>query len=88
MSRSLNYSTICNSKTLEEIQTKVTFWEDALENAIVRAYDKDSQQGRQKVESAELDKIESVLSVYQKALECKQGLGGVNIVSANFGGHN
>lgn len=88
MSKTLNYQTICNLKTLEQIQEKVTFWEDQLENATVRFYDKDSQQGRQKVEAADLEKIEGTLSVYMKALECKQGKGGVNIVAGNFGGHH
>lgn len=87
MSRTLNPKTICNIYTLEEIETEVTFWKDQLKNATVKMYDKDSTQGRQKVESADIDKIESTLSVWLKALECKKGLGGVNIVSANFGGH-
>ncbi len=88
MTKSLNYRTICNTKTLEQIQEKVTFWEDQLEGATVKSYDKDTTQGRQKVESADLAQIESILAVWTKALECKKGMGGVRIVSHNFGGHN
>jgi len=87
MSRSLNYQTICNIYTLEQIQTKVDGFLEALEGAVTKEYDKDTSQGRQKVESADMDKIESTLAVWMKALECKMGKGGVNIVSHNFGGH-
>jgi hypothetical protein len=81
----LNYQTLCNIYTLEQIQEKVTFYMDALEGAVVREYSKDTSQGRQQVESEEMKNIESVLAVWMKALECKKGLGGVNIVSHSFG---
>ena len=87
MSKSLNPQTLCNLYTLEEIQTKVTFYMDAMEGATVRLYDKDTTQGRQKVESEEIQRIESILQSWLKALECKKGMGGVRIVSNNFGGH-
>lgn len=87
MSRSLNPSTICNLYTEAEIKAKVDFYLEALEGATVREYRKDTSQGMQNVESEEMRQIESTLSVWMKALECKKGLGGVNIVSHNFGGH-
>lgn len=89
MSRSLNYLTLCKLYTLEQIEEKVNLYMEQLEQGTVKLYDKDSQQGRQKVESQDLDKIESVLSVWLKALECKKGLSsGTNIVSCNFGRHH
>ena len=87
MSRSLNPQTICNIYTQIQIQEKVDGFLEALEGAVTKEYDKDTSQGRQKVESADMDKIESVLSVWMKALELKKGLGGVRIISQNFGGH-
>jgi len=70
--------------TLNEIETKITFYTDALEGATVRSYAKDSSQGSQRVESAEIDKIESLLQVYLKAKEILSGLNGTQIVSHNF----
>lgn len=87
MSRPLNYMVICDLYTLEEIQTEVDFWKEQLKNATVAEYKKDTSQGMQQVESAELKQIESTLSIYMKALQCKKGGGSIGIVSANFGGH-
>jgi len=88
MSRSLNWQTICKLYTLEQIQEKVDFYMDQLERATLKLYDKDTTQGRQKVESAEIDKIESILAVWMKALECKSGNGGgTRAVSVNFRGN-
>lgn len=84
----LNWQTICKLYTLEQIQERVTLYQDQLDRAMVKLYDKDTTQGRQKVESAELDKIESVLAVWMKALECKSGNGGgARVVSVNFRGN-
>ena len=83
----LNPQTICNIYTLVQIQEKVDGFLEALEGSVTKEYDKDTSQGRQKVESADMDKIESVLSVWMKALELKKGLGGVRIISQNFAGH-
>ena len=69
MAKGLNPQTICNLFTLAQIQTKVDLWLDKLERASTRMYDKDSTQGRQKVESEELQRIESTLQSYLKALE-------------------
>ena len=82
---SLNPQTLCNIYTLEQIEAKITIFESALERATVRMYDKDSTQGRQKVESEEIQRIESILQAWLKAKECKLGLGKTHIVSANFG---
>ena len=84
MSKSLNPQTICNLYTLAQIQTKVDLWLDKLERASTREYKKDTTQGMQQVESEELQRIESVLQSYLKALEFKKGLGKPHIISANF----
>ena len=81
---SLNAQTIARLFTLTEIETKITFYQSALEGATVRSYNKDSSQGSQRVESAEIDKIESLLQTYLKAKEILSGLNGTQIVSGNF----
>ncbi len=58
---------------------------EQLEAATVRMYDKDTSQGRQKVESEEMRNIESTLATWMKALELKKGLGKTRIVAGNFG---
>ncbi len=81
---SLNPKTLCRNYTLEQIETKITFYTEQLEGATVKMYDKDSSQGRQKVESADIEKIESLLQVWLSAKDCKNGVGGTQIVSGNF----
>ena len=81
---SLNPQTLCNLYTLAEIETKVTFFMEQLERATTKMYDKDSTQGRQKVESAEIAHIEKILQSWLKAKECKTGVGGTHIISGNF----
>ena len=83
---SLNPKTLCNLYSLTEIETKITFYMEQLEGATVKSYNKDSSQGQQRVESADIDKIESLLESWLKAKECKIGVGGTQIVSANFRG--
>lgn len=80
----LNPHTLCNIYTLEQIEAKITLFTDQLEAATVRLYDKDTSQGRQKVESADIDKIAEILQAWLKAKECKTGIGGTVIVSGNF----
>lgn len=82
----LSPQTLCNLYTLAEIETKITYFMEAMEGATVRLYDKDTTQGRQKVESEEIQRIESILQSWLKAKECKLGMGKPNIVSATFGG--
>ncbi len=81
---SLNPKTLCNLFTLAQIDAKIVFFMEQMEGATVRLYDKDSSQGRQRVESAEIDKIEQILQAWLKAKECKTGVGGTVIVNANF----
>ena len=81
---SLNPQTLCNIYTQVQIQEKVDFYLDQMDRATIRLYDKDSTQGRQKVESEEIQRIESILQSWLKALECKKGLGKTHIVSGNF----
>ena len=83
---SLNYKTLCRLYTLTQIDAKITFYEEQLDAATVESYDKDTTQGRQKVVSAQIDKIESLLAVWLKAKECitGAGTGGGQIVSGNF----
>lgn len=80
----LNPQTLCNLYTLDEIETKITFYMEQLDGATVRLYDKDTTQGRQRVESAAIERIEAILQAWLKAKECKSGVGGVVIVSGNF----
>ena len=80
----LNPQTLCNLYTVDQIDTKITFFMEQLEGATVRLYDKDTSQGRQRVESADIEKIEQILQAWLKAKECKTGVGGVVIVSGNF----
>ena len=82
----LNYKTLCRLYTLEQIETKITFYEEQLDGATVRMYNKDTSQGTQKVESADIGKIEELLAVWLKAKECitGAGTGGGQIVSGNF----
>lgn len=84
----LNPNTICNLFTLEQIEEKITFYMDQLSGSTVSEYDKDTSQGRQKVKSADIDKIESILQAWLKAKECKMGLGKTRIVSADYGNRN
>ena len=83
---SLNYKTLCRLYSLEQIETKITFYEEQLDAATVESYDKDTTQGRQKVVSAALKDIEELLAVWLKAKECitGAGTGGGQIVSGNF----
>ncbi len=80
----LNATTISRLFTLSEIETKITLYQDALDGAVVKSYSKDSTQGSQRVESADIDKIESLLQTYLRALEILSGVGGTQIVSGNF----
>lgn len=86
MSRSLNPRSLCNIYTLAEIQEQVDFYKDQLKQSTVRMYDKDSSQGRQKVEAQDLKEIESVLAAWVRAYECKKGLGKPHIINTNFRG--
>lgn len=81
---SLNPQTIARLFTLTEIETKIAFYTEQLEGATVESYDKDTTQGRQKVVSAQIDKIESLLQTYLRAKEILSGLGGTQIISGNF----
>lgn len=84
MAVSLSPQVICDLYTLEQINEKVTFWEGQLERASTKLYDKDTTQGRQRVEASDLDKISDTLQVYLKAKQLKSGLGQPHIISANF----
>lgn len=81
---SLNPKSLCRQYTLEQIEEKITYYQEALDGAVVESYDKDSTQGRQKVTSASIEKIESQLQAWLGAKECKSGVGGVKVVSQNF----
>lgn len=80
----LNATTISRLFTLSEIETKITLYQDALDGAVVKSYAKDSSQGSQRVESAEIDKISELLQVYLKAKEILSGFNGTQIISGNF----
>ncbi len=80
----LNPQTIARLYTLSEINVKITLYQDALDGSVVKSYNKDSSQGSIRVESADVDKIESILQAWLKAKEILSGLGGTQIVSGNF----
>lgn len=80
----LSAITISRLFTLSEIETKITLYQNALDGAVVKSYAKDTSQGSQRVESAEIDKIAELLQVYLKAKEILSGLNGTQIVSGNF----
>ena len=84
----LSPKTLCRLYSLEQIETKITYYQEAMDGAITESYDKDTSQGRQKVVSAQIDKIESILQAWLAAKECKTGVGGVQIVSQNFRTNN
>ena len=80
----LSPKSLCRNYTLTQIETKITFYEEQLDAATVKLYDKDTSQGRQRVESADIEKIESLLQTWLAAKECKSGVGGTQIVHGNF----
>ncbi len=80
----LSSKSLCRNFTLEQIEEKITFYMDQLGAATVESYDKDTTQGRQKVVSASMEKIESILQAWLGAKECKAGVGGTQVVSQNF----
>ena len=81
---SLSARTICRNFNITQINAKIDFYVQAIEDATVKLYDKDTTQGRQRVESADLKDIESLLQVWLSAKDCKNGVGGTQIVSGNF----
>jgi len=81
----LNPYTLSKIYTLSEIETEIAFYKDQLQKATVRSYDKDTTQGRQKVESAEIDKIADILQAWIKAKDYISGTGKPRIINANFG---
>ena len=83
----LNPYTLSQTYTLEQIESKITFYAEQLDGATTQEYSKDTSQGSQRVRSADIDKIESILQSWLRAKQFKLGNGMPNIVSANFGGH-
>lgn len=81
---SLNPKSLCRNYTLEQIETKISFYSDALDQATVEEYSKDTSQGSQRVRSARIENIAEQLQVWLAAKECKAGVGGTQIVSGNF----
>ena len=89
MSKTLNPTIICNIYTLQEIKDKVVFYQSIVDGtASNKMYDKDSSQGRQKVETQDVDKVVPILASWMKALELKQGMGGPRVFNINYQGHN
>ena len=81
---SLNPKSLCRNYSLEQIETKIAFYQNALDGATVEEYSKDSSQGSQRVRSARIENIAEQLQAWLAAKECKTGVGGVKIVSTNF----
>ena len=84
MGISLNPYTLCQNYTISQIEEKITFYSEQLDKATVKSYNKDTSQGSQRVESAEIDKIGELLQVWLSAKQCLNGTAGPNIVSAGF----
>ncbi len=81
---SLNPKSLCRNYSLIQIETKIAFYQDAIDQATVEEYSKDSSQGSQRVRSARIENIAEQLQAWLSAKECKTGVGGVQIVSGNF----
>lgn len=84
MAKTLNYYTICQTHTLAQIEERISFYQSALEDATVKKYAKDTTQGVQSVESAELPGLESLYQTYLQAKLCKTGQAGPNVISGTF----
>ena len=80
----LNPYDLSQCYSLAQIEEKIVFYSDQLDAATTKLYDKDSTQGRQRVESAELSQIENVLQRWIRAKMYKNGSAGPNIVSADY----
>ena len=74
--------------TLAQIEEKITFYLTAIEDATIKKYDKDTTQGRQAVESADIESLTSLLNCWLKAKDILNGGGTCNIVSATFSNPN
>lgn len=85
----LNYYDICQLYTLEQIEEKITYYQEIIDGvAGNKMYRKDTSQGMQQVENQGIQDVIPLLQVYLRAKNCKLGNTGVNIVSANFGGNH
>ncbi len=80
----LSPDSLANCFTLVQIEEKITFYADALHDATVEQYDKDTGQGRQKVIAAQMDKIESSLQAYLKAKEILTGEAGIIMATLDY----
>ena len=81
---SLSSKTISRNFNITQINAKIDFYLQAVEEATVRLYDKDTSQGRQRVESADIEKLESLLQTWLSAKDILNGVGGTQIVNGNF----
>lgn len=84
MGISLNPYTLSQNYSLSSIEEKITFYSDQLDKATVKSYNKDSSQGTQRVESADIERIGEILQVWLSAKQHLAGTAGPNIVSAGF----
>ncbi len=73
----LSPQNLADCYTLAEIEAKIIFYQEAMDNAVVKEYKKDTGQGRQDVQAADIDKIEEILSAWIRAKAIKTGTAGI-----------
>lgn len=83
----LDPSAIANCYTLEQIENKITEYQEYLDKAAAtKEYDLDTTQGRQKVKTEDVDKIANLLNSYLKAKSIKTGSSETKLYAAKYTG--
>ncbi len=80
----MNPRILAQKYTLDEIEEKIEFYMEQVEGATVASYTKDTTQGSQKVDSADIDKIQELLDLWMNAYGIKSGHTFARTVSINF----
>lgn len=80
----LNPYLLSKQYTLAQIEEKITFYLQAIEDATIKKYTKDTTQGNQSVEAADITALSELLNCWMKAKDLLTGGGTCNIVSATF----
>ena len=84
----LNPYLLSKQFTSVQIDAKITFYLTAIEDATIKRYNKDTTQGSQSVESADISALTELLNVWIKAKDILSGGGTCNIISATFSNPN
>lgn len=80
----LNPYLLSKQYTLAQIDEKITFYLQAIEDATIKKYSKDTTQGKQDVESADITALTELLNYWMKAKDILTGGGTCGIVSVTF----